>query len=76
MQEMSVTELSLEELEDAGGAGATAEWGVATGVAAGLVVGAAAVASPVIAGAFAVGAIYSAGLAIYYALEDENKASS
>lgn len=61
--------LDLDQLDDVSG-GSSTEWGVATGTAAALTVGAATVTAPVLAGVMAVGGIVSAGLGIYYALEE------
>ena len=62
-------ELSLEDLDQAAGAGSNHQF--ATGVATAFVVGAATVASPVIAGTLAASAIIAAGAGIYYALTEE-----
>ncbi|MEM7098488.1 MAG: hypothetical protein AAF541_09555 [Pseudomonadota bacterium] len=62
-------ELSLEDLDQVAGAGPNHQ--LATGVATALVVGAATVASPLIAGTLAAGAIVAAGTGIYYALTEE-----
>lgn len=61
--------LDLDQLDEVSG-GSSTEWGVATGTAAALTVGAATVTAPVLAGVMAVGGIVSAGLGIYYALEE------
>ncbi len=60
--------LDLDQLDEVNG-GSSTEWGVATGTAAALTVGAATVAAPVVAGVLAVGGIVSAGFGIYYAIE-------
>ena len=62
-------ELELDQLDEVGG-GSSTEWGVSTGTAAALTVGAATVASPLLAGALAVGGIITAGFGIYYALDE------
>jgi len=62
-----IIELDLEQLDAVSG-GSSAEWGVATGTAVALTVGAATVAAPVVAGAMAAGGILSAAAGIYYAI--------
>ena len=69
MQLPEPMELTMDELELVGG-GTSTEWGVATGTAAALTVGAATVTSPLIAGALAVGGLISAGFGIYYAVDE------
>jgi len=61
--------MNSEQLDLAVG-GSSTEWGVATGTAVALTVGAATVSAPVVAGALAVGGIVSAGMGIYYALTE------
>lgn len=60
--------LDPEQLDEVSG-GSSTQWGVATGTAAALTVGAATVTAPLLAGALAVGGIISAGFGIYYAME-------
>ena len=63
-------ELDLEQLEEVNG-GVSTEWGVATSTALGMTLAAGAAATPLLAGALAVGGIISAGVAIFYALSDD-----
>ena len=63
--------LDPDQLDEVTG-GSSTEWGVATGTAAALTVGAATVTAPVLAGTLAVGGIISAGFGIYYALQRWN----
>ena len=67
MQELDPIQL------DAVAGGTSAEWGVATGAAVALTVGAATAAAPAVAAALALGGIASAGMAIYYGLTDEEQ---
>ena len=64
-------ELNPEQLDEVAG-GSSTEWGVSTGTATALTIGAATVGSPLVAGALAVGGIVSAGFGIYYALQEWN----
>jgi len=66
-QDHEIYELTSEQLEAVGG-GSSTEWGVATGTAVALTVGAGTVAAPVVAGAMAAAGILSAAAAIYYAI--------
>ncbi len=70
----TLRELDSSQLEAVAG-GVSTEWGVATGTAVALTVGAATVAAPVVATALAIGGIASAGMAIYYGLNDDEQAS-
>lgn len=63
-------ELDLEQLAEVNG-GTSTQWGVATSTALGMTLSAAMVAAPLVAGALAFGGIVSAGVAIYYALNDD-----
>lgn len=62
-------ELDLDQLDEVSG-GSSAEWGMATGTAAALTVGAATATAPFLAGALAIGGIISAGFGIYYAMDE------
>ena len=68
---------ALRELDstqlDAVAGGTSTEWSVATGTAVAFTVGAATVGAPVIAAALAIGGIASAGMAIYYGLNEEEQ---
>ncbi len=75
-QEVTLKELDQDQLAMVGGGGASTEWGVSTGAALALTVGAATVTAPVVAGALAVGGVISAGFAIYYALADDDSATA
>ena len=66
----SLSELNWQQLDEVGGGAASAEWGVSTGVATAFTVGAATVASPLLAGALAVSGVLAAGVAVYYAVQD------
>ena len=65
-----LTPLNMTDMSMVGGGDVSAEWGVSTGVAATLTVGAATVAAPVVAGAMAVGGVIAAGMAVYFAARD------
>ncbi len=71
----ALEELDLTQLEAVAG-GSSTEWAVSTGTAVALTVGATAAAAPVVAGALAAAGIAAAGMAIYYALTDEEQASA
>ena len=66
----TLRELDIDLLDEVGGGGST-EWGVSTGTAVALTIGAATVTSPFIAGALAIGGIISAGFAIYYSVSGD-----
>ena len=63
-------ELDLDQLEEVNG-GVSTEWGVATSTALGMTLAAGVAATPLLAGALALGGIFSAGVAIFYALSDD-----
>ena len=66
MQNQNLTELSMEELEQVAG-GTSAEWGVATGAAVGLLAaGVTVLASPIVAGSLIAGSIGASAMAAYY----------
>ena len=71
----TLMELDADQLEEVGG-GSSTEWGVSTGTAVALTIGAATVASPFVAGALITGGIISAGFAIYYAVTDDENATA
>ena len=66
----TLRELSLDELEQVGGAGVSAEWGVSTATAVAFTVGAATITAPFLAGAFAFAGVATAGAALFFALDD------
>ena len=63
-------ELDLDQLETVNG-GVSTEWGVATSTALGMTLAAGVAATPLVAGALALGGIFSAGVEIFYALSDD-----
>ncbi len=66
----TLRELSQDELDQVGGGAASTEWGISTGTAAAFTVGAATIASPFLAGVFAVAGVATAGAALFFALND------
>ena len=73
-QTPSLMELSPEDLDNVGGG--SEDSALATGVSTALVIGAATVASPLIAGALAAAAVIASGFAIYYAATDDETISA
>lgn len=71
----TLMELDANQLDEVGG-GSSTEWGVSTGTAVALTIGAATVTSPLVAGALITGGIISAGFAIYYAVTDDESATA
>ena len=71
----TLMELDANQLDEVGG-GSSTEWGVSTGTAVALTIGAATVTSPLLAGALVAGGIISAGFAIYYAVTDDESATA
>jgi hypothetical protein len=71
----TLMELDANQLDEVGG-GSSTEWGVSTGTAVALTIGAATVASPFVAAALVTGGIISAGFAIYYAVTDDESATA
>jgi 4-diphosphocytidyl-2C-methyl-D-erythritol kinase len=71
MESVQLRELTADEIDEvAGGISADTAWGVSTGTAAALGIGATVVAAPFTAAILAGASIISSGLAIYYVLSE------